>query len=242
MAPDEFAALVKAVTDDFLAKMPLVGQVDEFLAETLIGDDPALDQALAANEAAGLVPFDVAANQGKLLGLLVRASRASEILEIGTLGGYSTIWLARALPSDGHVVTIECDRQHADVARQNLDRAGLGDRVDIKIGLALEILPALHSLGGPKFDFVFIDADKENDVAYTEWAIELCRPGALIVVDNVIRFGGILNPDAAALDPGSRGSRQLLEFIGSHPRLDGTALQTVGLKGWDGFAIASVTG
>jgi len=235
-------SLIKKVVDEFLHDMPLVGPVDKLLDDTLIGEDPALEAALAANAASGLLPFDVAANQGKLLNLIARTARASKILEVGTLGGYSTIWLARAVPSDGRVVTLERNSEYAEVARGNIDRAGVGERVEILLGPALETLPTLYAAYPGKFDLVFIDADKENDVAYTEWAIKLCRPGGLIVVDNVIRFGSVLDPDATAdKDPGARGSRDVLEFIGAHARLDGTALQTVGAKGWDGFAFAVVT-
>jgi predicted O-methyltransferase YrrM len=228
--------------DTFRAAMPLAGSVDELITGTLVGDDPALVGALTANKAAGLVPQDVAPNQGKLLELLVRGAGACTALEIGTLGGYSTIWLARGVGPAGRVVTIEREPRHAEIARANLRRAGLADRVDIRIGAALDVLPGLRDTAAGPFGFAFIDADKENDVAYMKWAVQLCQPGAMIVVDNVVRFGGVLDPDAAAGDPGARGSRALLEYLSGADGVDATALQTVGAKGWDGFLLAVVSG
>ena len=218
--------------------------VDQLIGQLTLGPDPVLDAALAANADAGLAPIDVARNQGKLLEILVRGARARRVLEIGTLGGYSTICLARGVGADGTVVTIERDERAAAVAVRNLGAAGLADRVQVRVGAALDVLPALAEAGGPPFDFAFIDADKQNNVAYVEWAARLCRPGALVLVDNVIRAGRILDPEAAAAagDLGARGSRDLLEHIGTSDRIDGTAIQTVGEKGWDGFALLIVAG
>ncbi|SQI29271.1 putative methyltransferase [Rhodococcus coprophilus] len=207
---------------------------DTYLADFLVGDDPALDDALAANAAAGLRPIDVAPVQGKFLHLLARIRGARRVLEIGTLGGYSTIWLARAVGESGHVTTLEYEPRHAEVARGNLDRAGVGDRVDIRVGAALDTLPELE---GP-FDLVFIDADKENNSNYVREALRLSRPGTVIVVDNVVRAGAISDLDDD--DPNARASRELVAVLAAEPRLDATALQTVGVKGWDGFALALV--
>ncbi|QDC14345.1 O-methyltransferase [Rhodococcus ruber] len=211
---------------------------DSYLAELLVGDDPALTAALEANAAAGLPPIDVAPVQGKLLHLLARIRGARRILEIGTLGGYSTIWLARAVGDDGRVVTLEYEPRHAEVARANLDRAGVGERVEVRVGAALDLLPSLE--GEAPFDLVFVDADKENNPHYVRWALRLGRPGTVIVVDNVIRGGSVTNADLD--DERVRGAREVLELMGADPRLDATALQTVGVKGWDGVAIAVMTG
>lgn len=211
---------------------------DSYLAELLVGDDPALTAALEANAAAGLPPIDVAPVQGKLLHLLARIRGARRILEISTLGGYSTIWLARAVGDDGRVVTLEYEPRHAEVARANLDRAGVGERVDVRVGAALDLLPPLE--GEAPFDLVFVDADKENNPHYVRWALRLGRPGTVIVVDNVIRGGSVTNADLD--DERVRGAREVLELMGAEPRLDATALQTVGVKGWDGVAIAVMTG
>jgi predicted O-methyltransferase YrrM len=213
-------------------------EVDLYLAGKLLGDDPPLDAALRANEEAGLPAIDVSPVQGKLLHLLARASGARRILEIGTLGGYSTIWLARAVPEDGRVVTLEIDPHHAGVARANLDRAGVGARVDIRVGPALESLTALQAAGEAPFDFVFIDADKQNNANYVQAAIDMARPGALIIVDNVVREGEIL--DAASDDPKVQGTRRLFDMLADEPRLDATAVQTVGSKKWDGLVVALV--
>ncbi len=207
---------------------------DTYLADFLVGDDPTLDDALAANAAAGLRPIDVAPVQGKFLHLLARIRGARRVLEIGTLGGYSTIWLARAVGESGHVTTLEYEPRHAEVARVNLDRAGVGERVDIRVGAALDTLPELE---GP-FDLVFIDADKENNSNYVREALRLSRPGTVIVVDNVVRAGAISDLDDD--DPNARASRELVAVLAAEPRLDATALQTVGVKGWDGFALALV--
>ena len=210
---------------------------DNYLAELLIGDDPALSAALDANAAAELPPIDVAAVQGKFLHLLARIRGARRVLEIGTLGGYSTIWLARAVGESGRVITLEYEPRHAEVARANLDSAGVGDRVEIRVGPALESLPGLADEG--PFDLVFVDADKENNSNYVRAALGLSRPGTVIVVDNVVRAGAIAEPGND--DERVRASREVLELLAREPRLDATALQTVGAKGWDGFAIALVT-
>lgn len=213
---------------------PDARSVDTFLDRALLDDDPAVAAVLAASDAAGLPQIAVSAQQGKFLCLLARAIGARRILEIGTLGGYSTLWLARGAGPDGHVLTLEYDLKHAEVARANLDRAGVGDRVEVLVGAALDTLPTVT--GGP-FDLVFIDADKENNVGYVEWAVRLTRPGSVVLVDNVIRRGQILDPGA---DDAARGTRRSLELLGEHPRLDASAIQTVGAKGWDGFALAVV--
>jgi predicted O-methyltransferase YrrM len=208
--------------------------VDDFITGMLVGPDPALDAALAANRAAGLPPIDVSPAQGKLLHLLARAIGARRVLEIGTLGGYSTIWLGRALGPDGRVVTLEREPRHAAVAADNLARAGLAEQVEIVVGPALETLP---DLDGP-FDLVFVDADKPSNAAYLAQALRLSRPGALIVVDNVVRDGRVADPTDD--DPAVVGSRRLTEALAAEPRLSATELQTVGSKGYDGFALALV--
>ena len=208
--------------------------VDAYVVGALHEDDPALEAALAASDAEGLPPFHVAPNQGKTLHLLARAIGARRILEVGTLAGYSAIWLARALPPGGEVVTIEVDPRHAEVARANLARAGVADRVDVRVGRAADVLP---TLAGP-FDLVFVDADKASNADYFAWAVRLSRPGTIVVVDNVVREGAVL--DAASEDPSVRGVRRLVEAIRAEPRVDATALQTVGSKGHDGFVLALV--
>lgn len=214
--------------------------VDGYFADLLVGDDPALAAALAASEAAGLPPIGVSPTQGKLLGLLARLGGARSILEIGTLGGYSTIWLGRALPADGRLVTLEAEPRHAEVARANIARAGLAGVVELRVGPALETLPRLAAEGGGPFDLVFVDADKPSTPEYVRWALELSRVGGVIVVDNVVRGGAVA--DTARDDPGVRGVRRALEMMAAEPRLSATAIQTVGAKGYDGFAIALVTG
>ncbi len=209
-------------------------RVDDYLAGLLVGEDPALDAALAANAAARLPSIDVSPLQGKLLHLLARMAGARRILEIGTLGGYSTIWLARALPEGGRLVSLEAALAHAEVARANIAHAGLAERVEVIVGPALETLPDLR---GP-FDMVFIDADKRANPDYLGWALRLSRPGTVIVCDNVVRDGAIA--DAASTDPGVVGTRRFFDLLASDPRLAGTAIQTVGSKGWDGFALAIV--
>jgi predicted O-methyltransferase YrrM len=193
---------------------------------------------LRANAEAGLPSIDVAPNQGKLLHLLARIQGAKRILEIGTLGGYSTIWLARALPSDGTLVTLEAEAKHAEVARGNIARAGLSSLVEVRLGPAMESLAQLDREGASPFDFIFIDADKPNNPGYLEWALRLSRPGTVIVVDNVVRDGAIIN--AQDPDPAIRGTRRFFAMLASDSRIDATALQTVGSKGYDGFTLAIV--
>jgi predicted O-methyltransferase YrrM len=218
-----------------MTEKPTPQDVDAFLDSTLIGDDPVLSQALEDSNAAGLPRIAVSAQQGKFLSLLAGAIQARRILEIGTLGGFSTIWLARGAGPDGRVVTLEYDPKHAEVAQANLQRAGVGDRVRVVVGAALDTLPTLTD--GP-FDLVFIDADKDNYVAYLEWAIKLAPPGSVIVADNVVREGQVLT--ATSEDGAAHAVQQTLKLMGEHPRLDAAVLQTVGAKHWDGFAIASV--
>jgi predicted O-methyltransferase YrrM len=213
-------------------------EVDSYFAKTLIGSDAALDEALAANSAAGLPSIDVSAPQGKLIHLLARMMGARKALEIGTLGGYSTIWLARALPDDGRIITLELNPRNAEVARRNVARAGLESKVEIRTGAALATLPKIEAEGLGPFDFVFIDADKTNNTAYLEWALRLSRPGTAIVVDNVVREGEVAN--VASRDPDVIGVRRMFDLIAREPRLSAAAIQTVGLKGWDGFALAIV--
>jgi predicted O-methyltransferase YrrM len=212
--------------------------VDDYVTETVVGPDAALDAALAATAEAGMPAIAVSAPQGKLLHLLARAIDASRVLEIGTLGGYSTIWLARALPADGRLVSLEIDSRHAEVARANLDAAGVGSLVDIRIGPALDILPALAEEGLGPFDLVFIDADKANIPEYFTWSVKLSRPGALVIVDNVVRNGALL--DTSGEKPDVVGVRRLHEMLASHPSVDATTIQTVGAKGYDGFTLALV--
>lgn len=207
---------------------------DELLDRLLLGEDPALRAALADSQAAGLPPIEVSAQSARLLYLLTRISGARRVLEIGTLAGYSTICLARAVGPEGVVVTLEYERRHADIAALNLARAGVEDRVEIIVGPALDTLSGLSG----DFDLVFIDADKENNIAYVNRAVELSRPGTVIVVDNAVRAGRILDP--APDDHQARAVRDTLEMIGRHPGLEAAAIQTVGAKGWDGFVIARV--
>ena len=221
-----------------MAKERRWSEVDSYFARTLVRPDRALEDALAANAAAGLPSIDVSAPQGKLIHLLARMSGARQALEIGTLGGYSTIWLARALPEDGRLITLEVNAKHADVARRNVARAGLERKVEIRTGAALETLPKIEAEGLGPFDFVFIDADKTRNTAYLEWALRLSRPGTVIVVDNVVRDGEVA--DAASRDPDVVGVRRMFELMAREPRLSATAIQTVGAKGWDGFALAIV--
>jgi predicted O-methyltransferase YrrM len=213
--------------------------VDRYVVDELIGADPALDAALADADAAGLPPISVTAAQGKLLQLLARASGARRALELGTLAGFSTIWLARGVGADGSVVTLEADGRYAEVARKNLDRAGVGDRVEIRVGRALDSLPRLEEEGAGPFDLVFIDADKDNYPNYLPWALALSRPGALIVADNVVRDGRLADP-AAASDARVEGVRRLHELLGADACVEATTIQTVGAKGYDGFTLARV--
>lgn len=212
--------------------------VDRYVAGHLIPPDPALEAALRANEAANLPSIDVAPNQGKLLYLLARTQGAKSILEIGTLGGYSTIWLAKALPPDGRIVTLEVNPKHAAVASANLRAAGFGPQADLRIGPALESLSKLEAENAGPFDFIFIDADKPNNAAYLHWALRFARKGTVIVVDNVVRDGGVIDPRSQ--DPSVQGSRQLFEALAVEGRIEATALQTVGQKGYDGFVLARV--
>lgn len=211
--------------------------LDELFNRLLHTEDDALLEARQSADSAGMPAIEVSAQHGKLLYLLTTLSRATRVLEIGTLAGYSTINLARAVGPDGHVVTLEYEPSHADVARQNLARAQVMDRVEIIVGAALDALPTLRDRGDT-FDLTFIDADKENNVAYVEWAIELGTSGSIIVVDNIARFGRVLEP--AADDRQAQAIRDMLEMMGRHPRLEPAAIQTVGTKGWDGFAVARI--
>ncbi|KDA06497.1 methyltransferase [Microbacterium sp. CH12i] len=211
-------------------------RTDEFLSDTLVGHDPQLEAALAAQHAAGLPAIEVAPVSGKLLNLIARISGARRVLEIGTLGGYSTIWLARAVGEGGTVTTIEAEPANAAVARASIDAAGLGERVAIRIGRAADVLPTLE--GSDPFDLVFIDADKESNTIYLDWAARLGRPGTVILLDNIGRDGEIVRDDAT--DPRVTGTREALHMLGTDPRFDATALQTVGIKGWDGIAIAVI--
>jgi predicted O-methyltransferase YrrM len=211
--------------------------VDRYLAAQLLPPDPSLDAALARSADAGLPPAAVSAAQGKLLHLLARLRDARRILELGTLGGYSTIWLARALPPDGRLVTLEAQPGYAEVARANVDAAGLGDVVEIVVGPALETLPRLAANGEPAFDLVFLDADKRSNAEYLAWALRLSRPGTLIVADNVVRAGAVAEPSD---DESVAGVRRFFAAVAAEPRLSGTAIQTVGSKGYDGFALLLV--
>jgi predicted O-methyltransferase YrrM len=212
-------------------------EVDDYIESCLLPSDPVLDAVIARNRAGGLPAIDVSPAQGKLLHLLARISGARNILEIGTLGGYSTIWLARALPPGGKVVTLEREPHHAEVARANLENAGLSHLVDMRLGPALDTLSVLESEGAGPFDFIFIDADKPNNPHYLSWAMKLSRPGTVIVCDNVVREGAVLDRDG---DTNVQGVRETLALIGAEKLLEGTAIQTVGVKGYDGFAIAVV--
>jgi predicted O-methyltransferase YrrM len=214
--------------------------VDQYLADLLLEPDAALDAALQASAAAGLPAISVSPTQGKLLHLLARSIGARNVLEVGTLGAYSTIWLARALPADGRVITLEADAKHAAIARANLARAGLDDVVDLRLGPALETLPQLARDKRGPFDLTFIDADKPNTPEYFSWALTLSRKGSLIMVDNVVREGAVA--DRASSDPGVQGMRRFFEQLGAERRVVATAIQTVGTKGYDGLAIALVIG
>jgi predicted O-methyltransferase YrrM len=213
--------------------------VDEWLAARVVGDDPALDAAAAANAAAGLPPIDVSPLHGRMLELLARLQGASSILELGTLGGYSTICLARALPPDGRLVSLEANPAYAEVARANVARAGLASLVEVRVGPALETLPGVAADGLGPFDLVFIDADKESTPEYFRRALELTRPGSLIVTDNVVRGGSVAAPDG---DERAAAMRRFVELLAAEPRVSATVIQTVGSKGYDGFALALVTG
>ena len=212
--------------------------VDHYFAGLLAPGDAALNAAVSANRKARLPEIDVTPLQGKFLAVLVRITSPERVLEIGTLGGYSTICMARALPLGGRIVTLEFEPRHAEIARANLRRARMLSRVDIRVGRALDTLPVLHSSGAGPFDFIFIDADKENNPQYLDWALKLSRPGTVIVVDNVARHGTVIQ--ARSTEPDIVGTRRMMRQMAKNPRLCATALQTVGVKGLDGFAIAVV--
>jgi predicted O-methyltransferase YrrM len=212
--------------------------VDRYISDTLIPADPVLEAALTASTKAGLPPIAVAPNQGKWLMILAQAIGARSILELGSLGGYSTIWLARALPADGRLITLEADPRHAEVARANIVRAGLAGKVELRLGKALDTLPEIAAEGLGPFDFIFIDADKGNYPGYLEWAVKLSRRGTVIIGDNVVRDGDVI--DANNTDPAVQGVRRMNEIIAADSRLTATAIQTVGSKGYDGFMIAIV--
>ncbi len=212
--------------------------VDHYIAGLFVAPDPALDAALQASAEAGLPAIHVSPNQGQLLTILARSVGARAILEIGTLGGYSTIWLARALPPDGRLITLEANPRHAEVARANLARAGLADQVEVRVGPALDTLPGVAAEGHPPFDLVFIDADKPGYVAYLAWAMRLTRPGSLIIADNIVRDGEVINADSD--DDSVQGARRFNAALAAEPRVLATGVQTVGSKGYDGLAIALV--
>lgn len=213
---------------------------DRYVAEKLFADDPALREALAASEAAGLPAIQVSATQGKFLQMLARVQGARRVLEIGTLGGYSTIWLARGVGEGGRVVSLELEPHHAAVAVRNISRAGLEDRVEVRVGSASESLARLVSEGVQPFDLVFIDADKESYADYFQWSVRLCRPGSVIIADNVIRNGQVCN--SSTTDARVMGVRRLYDWVSSDKRVEATTLQTVGEKGYDGFLMARVIG
>jgi len=212
--------------------------VDSYLTQTMVGEDEALTGAVRDSERAGLHAIQVAPNQGKLLHLLARMLGARSILEIGTLGGYSTIWMARALPPGGRLITLEAEPKHAEVARANFARAGVGDVIDLRLGRALDTLPQLAAEGLGPFDLFFIDADKPSIPEYFDWALKLAHAGSLILVDNVVRKGAVA--DASSQDPSVQGVRRFNERLAREPRVSATTLQTVGMKGYDGIAFALV--
>jgi predicted O-methyltransferase YrrM len=212
--------------------------VDTYFNALFVPPDPALEKALAASAAAGLPAIAVSPTQGKLLLLLAKIQGARKILEIGTLGGYSTIWLARALPKGGRLVTLEVSPKHAEVARANIAQAGQADKVEIRVGPALETLPALIADGAGPFDLIFIDADKENNAPYFDYALKLSRPGTVMIIDNVVRDGAVADP--ATTESSAQGVRRLNERLNAEPRATATAIQTVGAKGYDGFAIVLI--
>jgi predicted O-methyltransferase YrrM len=213
-------------------------EVDRYFTDLLVRPDPVLAAALEASDDAGLPPINVADNQGKLLMLLALAQGARNILEIGTLGGYSTIWLARALPADGRLITREAVPTHAKVARENIERAGFGKTVEVRLGRAIDTLPALAAEGRGPFDFIFIDANKSGYPEYFEWSMKLARRGTVIVADNVVRDGAVI--DGHSRDANVIGVRRFMELVSLEPRVSATAVQTVGSKGYDGFAMAVV--
>jgi len=219
-------------------KNPEWTAVDRYISDLLLPTDPILEAALEANRAAGLPAIDVSPVQGKLLHLLARSQGVRRILEIGTLGGYSTIWLARALPPGGSLITLEADPKHAEVARSNIKRAGLDHLVDLRVGPAQDTLPRLSEENTAPFDFVFIDADKTGYPEYLQWSLKLSRAGTMIIADNVVREGAITDPDSQ--DRNVRGVRRFFELLAAEPRLSATVLQTVGTKKYDGMAFALV--
>jgi predicted O-methyltransferase YrrM len=212
--------------------------VDSYIGKNLVPADPVLEAALRASADAGLPPISVSPSQGKLLHLLARAQGARSILEIGTLGGYSAIWLARALPSGGRLITLEAEPRHAEVARANLARAGLADVAEVRVGPAQDTLPKLHAAGDGPFDLIFIDADKPGYPDYLPWSVRLSRPGSMIIADNVVRDGAVA--DSASTDVNVQGVRRFIEMLAAEPRVSATAIQTVGSKGYDGFTLALV--
>lgn len=216
----------------------LWNEVDRYINDTLVDEDDVLLATSKSTTEHGLPPIAVAPNQGKLLHLLVAMIKARNILELGTLAGYSAIWMGRALPPDGRLVTLEVDPKHAELAEANIDRAGLSKIVEIRLGPALETLPKIAKEATEKFDLVFIDADKQSTPDYVKWALELTHPGSLIVVDNVVRNGAVVDPESE--DAGVQGIRRANEILASDARVSTTAIQTVGLKGYDGFALGVV--
>ncbi|WP_164202776.1 O-methyltransferase [[Micrococcus luteus] ATCC 49442] len=212
--------------------------VEDFLTATVVHPDDALQQAVSTAVDAGLPPIEVTPNAGKLLNLLVRISGARRVLEIGTLAGFSSIWMAQGLPDGGRLVSCEYLTKHAEIARANVAAAGLADKVEVRVGAALDTLAALEAEGEEPFDFVFIDADKEHDADYLDWAVRLGKPGTVIVLDNAVWEGAVLDPSLDEVN--APGIISALELLGNHPRLDATVIQTVGSKGWDGFALARV--
>jgi predicted O-methyltransferase YrrM len=214
------------------------GEVNEYLGDLLAPHDAALTRALDANQASGLPSIDVPPLLGKFLDIIIRISGARRVLELGTLGGYSTIWMARALPPDGRLTTLELEKKHAKIARANLDAAGVLDRVDIRVGPAIESLRTLHASGAAPFDVIFLDADKQGLPEYLEWSLKLSRPGAVIIADNVVRDGKVV--DAKTDDANVRGVQRFLELAAKEPRLSTTAMPTVGARGYDGFSISLV--
>ncbi|HTC93992.1 MAG TPA: O-methyltransferase [Terriglobales bacterium] len=231
MTPTQTKSEIQTKEDQWAA-------VDHYITDLLVPRDPALDAALEASTAAGLPTIQVSPTQGKLLHLLALSHGARNILELGTLGGYSTIWLARALPADGRLITLEADPRHAEVARANIARAGLANMVELRLGRAQETLPKLASEKREPFDFIFIDADKTGYPEYFAWALKLSRPGTVIIADNVVRKGAVI--DSGSSDTDVQGVRRFYELMAREPRVSATAIQTVGSKGYDGFALAVV--
>jgi predicted O-methyltransferase YrrM len=213
--------------------------VDQYIGEALMKGDPTYDFALKNSDAAGLPAIQVSPAQGKFLQLLAQSMGARRILEVGTLGGYSTLWMARALPADGQLITLEFDPKHAEVARANIKEAALPPSIEVRVGDAKQTLPALAAEGGAPFDLIFIDADKSGYPEYFKWALKLSRPGTVIIADNVVRNGGVV--DAASTDASVLGVRRMNELVAAEPRVSATAIQTVGSKGYDGFMIARVS-